>query len=191
MKENFKYPDEFILLEGFKKNDLSAFRSIYDIFYPQVYNFANRILREPAESEDIISESFVIIWERRQNFNSLKSLASYLYAVVRNKCYAHLKDTVNSNLSKKKFSYLISQANQQEVTDAIRADLIQYSIIAAQKLPPEMKKVFQLIYIEGFSATEAAKILNLSVHTVNAQKSNAIKRVKHTLLKKGLLIFFF
>ena len=45
----------------------------------------------------------------------------------------------------------------------LKTDLVHYSLIEGAKLPLEMKKVFQLIYMEGFSASEVADKLNLSV----------------------------
>jgi RNA polymerase sigma-70 factor (ECF subfamily) len=185
-----KYEDEFILLQAVKANDLHAFRSLYDIYYHQLFNYASRILNDPEQAEDIISESFVIIWQKKDKFQSLKALAAYLYVVTRNACFEHLKKIKRLSHSQKEAEYILTQPGLYEAVDAVKADLIQFSLIAAQKLPKEMQKVFQLIYIEGFSVSEAADRLQLSIHTVKAQKVNAIKRVRETLIKKGLLMVF-
>ena len=190
MNNGSKYEDEFIMLQAFKANDLRAFRSLYDIYYHQLFNYASRILNDPEQAEDIISESFVIIWQKRDKFQSLKALAAYLYIVTRNSCFVHLKKIRKLSHSQKEAEYILGQSDLYEAVDAIKADLIQFSLIAAQKLPREMQKVFQLIYIEGFSAAEAADKLQLSIHTIKAQKVNAIKRVRETLIKKGLLMVF-
>ena len=190
MNQNPKYSDEHFLLESFKNNDLPAFRALYDIYYHQIYNYANRIVNDPEQAEDIISESFVIIWQKRMEFNSLKSVASYLYVVTRNSCFAHLKKLKKNNITRVGLAYQHGQQDLLNAADSIQADLIQLSMIAAQQLPKEMKKVFELIYIEGFSATEAAEKLQLSVNTVNVQRANAVKRLRATLIKKGFLITF-
>jgi len=190
MKPDEKFQNEQVLLESFNRNDLTAFRVLYDIFYHPLLNYANRILHDTGDAEDILSESFVILWQKRMDFKSFKSIAAFLYTVTRNACYTQLKKTKKKNSTYQDLSFVLPDAIHIDSAAAIREDLIQYSLIAALELPSEMKKVFQLIYIEGFSAMETAKKLQLSVNTVNAQKSNAIKRVRATLIRKGLLQVF-
>ena len=163
---------------------------LYDIYYHQLFNYANRILKDAEQAEDIISESFVIVWQKRMEFNSLKSVASYLYTVTRNGCLSHLKKVKKKIHTHQELTYLHTQNYALNSAEDIQADLIQLSIIAAQQLPEGMKKVFELIYIEGFSASEAAGKLHLSINTINVQKANSIKRVRATLMRKGFLIFF-
>jgi RNA polymerase sigma-70 factor (family 1) len=190
MNSNPTYFDEFVLLESFKNNDLPAFRELYNIYYHQLYNYSYRIIGNQEEVEDILSESFFIIWKKRKEFSSLKSVAAYLYTITRNSCITHLRKAKRRLIAHKALAYNYPTEASVEITDAIKSDLVQWSIIAAQQLPKEMKKVFHLVYIEGFSAAEAAELLQLSIKTINSQKLNAIKRVKETLIKKGLLITF-
>src|ERR1700730_598719 len=106
MNANPKYFDECSLLESFNKNDLSAFRTLYDIYYLQLYNYAVKIINDPEQVEDIISESFVIIWQKRADFTSLKSIAAYLYTVTKNACFTYLKKTKKKMRTHQELAYL-------------------------------------------------------------------------------------
>jgi RNA polymerase sigma-70 factor (family 1) len=191
MSPEKKYYDEQVLMESFKNSDLTAFRELYDTFYHPLLNYATRILHDAGDAEDILSESFVILWQKRNDFESFKSVAAFLYTVTRNACFTHLRKLKKKTNAHRELAYLVPDLDTMNSADAIREDLIQFSLIAAQRLPKEMKRVFQLIYMEGFSAAEAAEKLQLSVNTINAQKANAVKRIRSSLIRKGLLNIFF
>ncbi len=191
MKPAVNHFDEITLLESFRRNDPDAFKVLFDMYNLQLHHYASRFISAPDQIEDIISESFVIIWQKRLEFNSLKSIAAYLYTVTRNACFSYLRKANKRASVFQELTYLNAEDNAEDIVSAVKSDLIQFSIIAARDLPAEMKKVFQLIYIEGYSASETAEKLSLSVHTVKAQKANAVKRIRQHLKKKGLLIFIF
>jgi RNA polymerase sigma-70 factor (family 1) len=190
MKQAVGYLDEGLLLKAFKSNDLCAFREVYDIHYHQLLNYATRFISDSDQAEDVISESFVVVWQKRGEFESLKSITAFLYTITRNACLSQLKKDKRKAENLQRMSYLKSETNTEDITNAIKADLIQYALIAAAQLPPETKKVFQLLYIEGYSAIQAAEKLGRSVHTVRAQKTVAVKKIRETLIKKGLLLVF-
>lgn len=181
------YQDEFSLLQDFNRGDVTAFRAIYDNLYSPLYHFANRFVKDPEQAEDILAESFIVLWQKRKEFETFRGLTAFLYTCTRNACLTHLIKVKRHAVSHQEILYLFDQPEPLEKLEAIRTDLIQYSLIEGEKLPAAMKKVFQLLYIEGFSASEIADKLHLSVNTVRNQKANAIKRVRENLIKKGLL----
>jgi RNA polymerase sigma-70 factor (family 1) len=179
--------DESVILQLLIDGDTIAFRNIYNIYYHPLYHFAYRFVKDNEQVEDILAESFVVLWKKKEEFESFKGLISYLYTIVRNACFDHLKKTKRRNASDNEFAYLFEDGKNSEINDAIKTDLIQYSLIEGSKLPSQMRKIFHMLYIEGFSAVEIAEKLHLSIYTVKAQKFNAIRRVRNNLIKKGLL----
>jgi RNA polymerase sigma-70 factor (family 1) len=190
MKSELRIFEEGLLLKGLKSNNLYAFRRLYDIYYHQLLNYASRFIAESDQAEDIISESFVVLWKKREEFETLQSIAAFLYTITRNACISQLKKDKTKAENLRRMAYLKPLTDAEDIANALKADLIQFTIIAAAQLPPEMKKVFQLIYIDGFSAIQTAEKLGRSVHTIRAQKTVAIKKIRETLVKKGLLMVF-
>jgi RNA polymerase sigma-70 factor (family 1) len=186
-----RYQNEFRLLEDFRSDHTMALQAIYDIHYHAIWQFANRYLKDDAETDDIIAESFVKIWQKRREFDSLKGIAYYLYTITRNACIGHLKKARTKERLQREIAYLWSSEEDPAAIESIKNDLIQLSLLEAQHLPEKMREVFQLLYMEGFSAAEVADNLDLSTHTVWAQKRNAVKRVRAGLLKKGLISWIF
>ncbi len=191
MEPGVPYHDEFSLLDDFRSNNIFALQTIYDMHYHAIWNFANRFLKDDDQADDIVAESFIKVWKKRAEFDSLKGIAYFLYTITRNACISHLKKTRTKEKTHKEIAYLLGKDEDKVALESIREDLIQLSIIEAQTLPDKMKEIFQLSYIEGFSAAEVADKLELSTHTVWAQKRNAVKRVRENLLKKGLLSWMF
>jgi RNA polymerase sigma-70 factor (family 1) len=190
---NLKFPNnnEFSLLQNLREDDINAFRFIYNSHYRPLYHFAIRFIKDSHQAEDIITECFISLWQKRKEFETFKGLVAFLYTCTKNGCLSHLKKVRRHETSHLEIAYLFDQSEVLDNADAIKNDLIQCSIIESENLPPAMKKVFQLLYIEGFKTTEIAQKLHLSVNTVRAQKANAIKRVRENLLKKGLLGWLF
>jgi RNA polymerase sigma-70 factor (family 1) len=191
MSLRFLYQDDFTLLQNFRNGDISAFRCIYNTHYRPLCHFANCRIKDSTQAEDIITEGFIALWQKRMEFETYKGLTAFLYTCTKNACTNHINRIRRHSFSHQEMAYLFDHSEPFESVDGIRNDLIQFSIIESENLPPAMKNIFQLLYIEGFSATEIAEKLNLSVHTVRAQKANAIKRVRENLLKRGLLSWLF
>jgi RNA polymerase sigma-70 factor (family 1) len=190
MRQNNPYEDESLLLRSFRTGDSDAFRAIYDMHYRPLYHFANQYVKDPEQAEDIIAESFIVLWQKRADFQTLKGLVAFLYTVIRNASLNHLRKIRRRVDSNKELTYLFESRELFQHTEAIKTDLIHLSLIEGSRLPSEMKKVFQLLYMEGFSTSEIADKLSLSVKTVRAQKGNAIRRIRESLTKKGLLSWF-
>ena len=190
MNRSNPYEDEFVLLRNFNEGDNAAFKAIYDTHYRPMLHFANRYVKDLEQAEDILTECFVILWQKREEFKTFKGLTSFLYTIIRNSCLNHLRKVKTRTNSIDQLSYLHKNNEKLQEVEKIKTDLIQYSLIEGSKLPSEMKKVFQLIYMDGFSLAEAADKLNLSIHTVRVQKANAVRRVRENLTRKGLLNWF-
>jgi RNA polymerase sigma-70 factor (family 1) len=191
MKRKDPYESEHDLLRKFNAGEGKTFESVYFMHYRPLFHFANRYAKDEQQAEDIIAESFIKCWEKRAEFTSFKGLTAFLYTIVHNACLDHLKKVRRHKASGKEMAHLFGIRELNEPLEAIKSDLIHYSLIEGSALPPQMKKIFELLYIEGFSATEIADKLRLSVHTVRVQKKNALRRIRENLTKKGLLSWIF
>ncbi len=178
--------DPNYLLQRFQAGDMDAMETLYSLHYKSVWYFANRLLQDPEQAEDIVTESFVKLWERRLKFDSLKGIAAFLFLVTRNACYGHLKQAKRHAISHKELIYLNPPAEDIIHTELVRGETLRQVLLEAESLPPKMKKVFKLLFEEGLSLEETARELGLSIHTVIAQRANAIGKLKTRLAGKGL-----
>ncbi len=132
--------------------------------------------REAAE--EVVSDVFVRIWERRAQLKDIANLEVYLFVSVRNQAYNYLE----------KYSVMrvTSMENGEwELTNmSDPGKELEWKEMAARldrevnQLPDQCRKVFRLIKEEGFRYREVAQILNISPRTVETQLYRAVRRLQ-------------
>ena len=73
----------------------SNIRTFCDNFHQErtkYVNFALRFVRDRAAVEDLINDSFVTFWERRESLAADTVCEAYFYTIVENRCLNHLRD---------------------------------------------------------------------------------------------------
>lgn len=139
-------------------------------------------------SKEIVHDVFVRLWENRAEFDFDKPAKSYLFTSVYNRSLNHIRD-------QKKFTSsddsLIEEtiSDEGEYHDNLELAELETKIKKSlDKLPGKCKEVFQMSRFEGKKYAEIAAELNISVKTVEAHMSKALKLLKHDL-KDYLYIF--
>ncbi len=81
---------DFFIREIRKKNQL-AFRRLFDLLYKRLVLYADSYLCDRDQSEDVVQEAFVILWENIHYLEIRVSLKSYMFKMVRNHSLQALK----------------------------------------------------------------------------------------------------
>ena len=194
MKPLGTYPDEFTLMRSFTHGERSAFTSVYNELYFRVYEFAARFLPRPEDAEDITADSFIKLWQRHAEFDSLDHIRAFLFTTVKNACLNFLQHSKIKDEKHKDILHALTASQRDSFyLEEIRAELMQLVYAEVEKLPARMKQVFLLSYKEGLKPAEIAERLHISVQTVSNQKVNAINLLKtalgHTPLLLALLLY--
>lgn len=119
-------------------------------------------------AEDIVQDSFVLLWQRRDRLQHITAIKSYLYTTVRNQSLKHIE-----KLKKQK---LVSVPQKEPGSDEsiIAAETARelYAMIAT--LSPALQQIIRLYYLEGKSNKEIAQQLHIEPDTVIRQRLRAI-----------------
>jgi RNA polymerase sigma-70 factor, ECF subfamily len=173
--------------------DQKAFDSLFKDLYPNLCNFAQRIVNDMPESEDIVQDAFISLWQNKDKIVIKGSLKSYLYQTVHNLAInklAHFKtrkfqpNKVISDEQWKKIhnSYAIDDAFIQSLeaheTETIILD-------AVGKLPGKCREIFLLSRYEDLSYEEISNKLQLSQNTVRVQIFRALEFIREFISKKN------
>ena len=81
-----------ILLKQIAAGDNDAFRLFYDRYYLQVYRFASYFVESSLLIEEIVSDVFCIIWQRREKLSQIEYFERYLYTITKNKAFYYLRN---------------------------------------------------------------------------------------------------
>ena len=166
--------DDILLLNFIREGDKLAFKHLFETYFTSLCRFMHVYINDKRIVEELALDIFMYIWENKKTFQIHLSLKAYLFQAARNKCLNELR--------KKKLTVSLDEIN----TDSIDSDIMSlerdelYTLIqdAVCALPEKCREVFQLSRDENLTNKEIAEKLNLSVKTVEAQITKALKRIK-------------
>jgi RNA polymerase sigma-70 factor (ECF subfamily) len=172
---------EQITINSLRNGDTESFCLCYDIYFAPLCSYASRIIRNADESEELVQDLFLEIWQNRSRLPENGSLRAYLFTAVRNDCIDHLK---HRKIEKKYADeYLLSAVSHYEniYSDLIDRDIQTQLDSAMNKLPGKCREIFTMSRFSHLSYREIAEKLGISVKTVENQMGNALKTLRKEL----------
>ena len=177
--------DDKTIVEELRKDNEQVYRSLFDIYFYPLTEFAFRFVYDRDACMDIVQEVYVNLWEHRLT-QEIKSFKWYLYTAVKNRCLSYLRDI---GVKDKHQIYLIdcflSQHSDHNLLDA---HLVKELNQALDQLPKEMKSIFLLKYEHGLTLKEISEDLNISINTVKTQLRRAKLKLRNLLCNRSLLL---
>lgn len=173
-----------------KAGDQQAFRMLFDEYYSSLCLYANSIVHNLQLSQDIVSDCFVRIWERRETIQVESSIKYYLLLSVRNAIYSYMRSPESRKTDINTIIARLENTPIEEYNLETDETILQvYKLI--DQLPEQRKRILELAAFKGKSYNEIADILNISYNTVKTQMARAYRFLRDELNKDGLLLWFF
>lgn len=185
-----KQDDQF-LVQLLQKGNVVAFDSLFEIYSPKLFGFALKYLKNESDSEELVQEVFVQIWEHHQSLKSELSFKSYLFTIALNLIRKHFNKRAIS------LRYLESLRNDSETEETQKIEEGNYESILQQigliieKMPPRRREIFVKSKLEGKSSKEIADELNISDGTVDNQVSEGLKFIRLKLKNENFASLLF
>lgn len=173
--------DEVHLLQLTANGDEVAFRHLFDLYRTPVFNFAMHYTKDVQASEEIVQETFMKIWTQREKLPLVRRLETWIFVVVRNKCYDHLRKLARQAALERSWS---SSQPVEEPSPDEWYESREYAILldqAIDQLPAQQKLVYELYRQGSLQQDEIASTLGLSLPTVKTHLSLARKSITHYL----------
>lgn len=177
---------EHLLLQKLAAGEQSAFQFLFNQHYKALCYFANSIVANNQEAEDLVQESFSKLWNKRTDFKTAANIKAFLFIVTKNACLNFLKSQERLTIKEKEFSYLqtVDTGFDPLLTET---EVIQQLYNEIEALPTQCRKIFKMSYLEGRKNEDIAVALRISYNTVRAQKLRALKLIRSSLVKKNIL----
>jgi len=183
--------DDQCLVQLLQKGNVVAFDSLFEIYSPKLFGFAMKYLKNENDSEELVQEVFVRVWEHHQSLKSELSFKSYLFTIALNQIRKHFNKKVIS------LRYLENLQNDSETTENLIIQNENYEIILqrinliVEQMPPRRREIFIKSKMEGKSSKEVAIELNISDGTVDNQVSEALRFIRSKLNFENLDLLLF
>jgi len=184
------HQEELKIIAAFKqRKDAKAFAYLYKLHFRPLCYFAERLLGDMQDAEDIVTDQFMKLWNKHADFDSFSSIKAFLYISTRNGCVNFLKHSKVVSAYQKEVSYLSEGKDVEILHLMMEAELAHQLAKEIEVLPKTPRRIFELSYFDGLDNKEVSVQLGLSVKTIRNQKAKAVQLIKTALLKKKLLYF--
>ena len=159
-------------------DDQQAYKELFTSLYSYLFQFAKTLVKSKEPAEEIISDVFIKIWEKRKDLEKIENLKLYLYVSTRNLSYNYLdkqKRSATNALDNVQAEFTSVYFDPEQLL--ITADMLTRIQKAIDQLPPKCKMIFRLAKEDGLKYREVAEILNISVKTVENQLAIAVQKI--------------
>lgn len=155
--------------------NIKDFEILFKEYYSELCMFALKYTKNEEAAEEVVQEVFAKIWEKRTFINIKISVKSYLFISVRNKCLQQ----INHIKIVRKYEKYIDKKDENESISPYDAMIYEETLEifndALNTLPSKCKKIFTLSRFEGLKYKDIAEELKISIKTVEANISKALK----------------
>lgn len=165
--------------------DQQAFRILVETYQGFVYSVAYRMVRHPAEAEDLTQEAFVRMWKNLHRYDPTYSLKAWLGKMVINLTLDLLKSSNRKRTMKQsELAAFENTSNHQTPEHELQASELNDIILATSaQLPPSQQAVFVLRDLEQLDVAEVCESLNMQASQVKSNLYYARLHIKKVLNK--------
>ena len=182
---------DILLWKQLKDGNKSALERIYSTYISSLLKYGRKFSRNDQVIEDCIQDLFIELWKNREGLGMTDSIQRYLLVALRRKVIRQM------DKSKKRVSDTEPTELDFEVVIAVDQKLIALELseeraaqvkAAMENLSKRQKEVIYLKYVSGLDYEDIGEIMDLNYQSVRNLVSNALKKLKGTLLPLVLMV---
>ncbi|MEZ2440710.1 RNA polymerase sigma-70 factor [Chitinophaga sp. RCC_12] len=165
------------LITMLKRGDVTAFDLLYARHWSGMYQAAYYLLRDQGACMDIIQDIFAWLWEKREQLD-IQAVPSYLRSAVRFKVANYIR---SGKVREEFYTELAGLSLPETPGPQDFMELSDLKSIIGQvihSLPEKCREIFLLSRDGQLTNQQIADLLNISIKTVEAQKTIALKRIR-------------
>ncbi len=176
------------IIKGLILGDEKTYISLFREYYVPLCAYSRRYVGRKDVAEEIVSDTFLKIWENRTSIQINTSIKSYLFQAVYNNSLYYLRKLKNEAILEDYFSNTASEniafstlADETPEESLVMDDINTRIEEAVAQLPDQQQKAFRLKRFDGRKNAEVAKIMGISVKTVEMHLAKATLTLRKNL----------
>jgi RNA polymerase sigma-70 factor (ECF subfamily) len=158
--------------------DQQAYKELFTSLYGYLHHFAWNFVKSKQLSEEVVSDVFIKVWEKRKSLDKIENLKVYLYVATRNIALNYLDKKKNANYEDiEDFSAELKSSYSDPEQLLITSDMMFLINKAILQLPPRCQLIFKLVKEDRMKYKEVAEVLHISAKTVENQIAIALGKI--------------
>ena len=168
--------DNMSLIAGVQQRQLPAFEQLYLRYHVRVAHFLRRFTGCHETIEEIINDSFMVVWAGAKNFRSRSQVSTWVFGIA-------YRTALKALRRRRNVCYLSELSDDHEFStdptaDTERKDWLDYAL---GRLSVDQRVALTLAYQQGFSMYEIADITASPVGTVKSRMFLARAKIRETI----------
>lgn len=181
--------DDKTLIEQFRQpaEKERAYTAIIRKYQEKLYWHVRRMLQDHEDSNDVLQNVFIKVWNGLENFREDSQLYTWLYRIATNETLSFMEQ------KKRKSSAISLSGEESSFENQIRADKyfdagkLEWKLqLAINQLPEKQRLVFNLRYYDEMPYEEMSKVLGTTTGALKASYHHAAKKIEEYMLKNAV-----
>ena len=164
--------------KSFQPLDKGSFELLFKSEFKGLVYFAVQYVKDTDSAREIVQETFLALWQKKETIDLAKPVRSYLTSSVRNKCLNHLRDHKKFSKEIIDFEDIRTNVKIEQHDKLVEAEVSNRIKVAINELPEKCREIFILSRYERLKYHEIADRLAISVKTVETQMSKGLQHMR-------------
>jgi RNA polymerase sigma-70 factor, ECF subfamily len=178
-----RHLDDDGLLAAVARGDQTAFAELYDRFIGHVYGVVRRVVRDPAQSEEVAQEIHVEVWRTATRFDpSRGSARTWILTIAHRRAIDRVRSEQAARDRLQKVAQRDHQRDFDEVSERVEVRLEQEQVRAALgTLTDLQREAVELAYYQGYTYREVSELLDTPLGTIKTRMRDGLIRLRDAL----------
>jgi RNA polymerase sigma-70 factor (ECF subfamily) len=174
-------PDELLRLVA--RGDERAFSALYETLAPRVYGLARRVLRDPAQAEEVAQEALVEVWRTASRFDPAKgSATAWVLTITHRRAVDRVRSAQAGADRERRIAASSVDTPYDDVVEEVTASLEQQQVRRCLKALTDLQReAITLAYYGGYTYREVAELLDTALPTVKTRMRDGLIRMRDCL----------
>ncbi|GAA2033355.1 sigma-70 family RNA polymerase sigma factor [Catenulispora yoronensis] len=163
--------------------DRGAFDTVYQQLAGPVYGVARRVLRDPAQAEEVAQEVLVEIWRTAGRYDPARgTVRAWALTMAHARAVDRVRSVDASNRREARVAEMMTEPPFDDVVEAVEAHLDRQRVRhCLETLTDLQRQSVTLAYYGGYTYAQVARLLETPLGTVKTRLRDGLARLRDCL----------